>query len=184
MNNYIYAEYLEMAWEEVYSVYLDDFIKLKENKFLEEIKNDSIKGSTYRISYDVTYYHDLASVHFVLYLYSGGAHDIRFDRVYYYDLNLLKELTLSDIIEEPDHFLEDIKGIAKEELLTNHSNDIYEDENLLESGLEATLENYRYLLFDRDGLHVLFPPYQVGPWSSGEIMVVIPYERIAKYLKI
>ena len=184
MNHYIYAEYMELVYEEVYSIYLDEFIQEKENLFLEEIKNDSSKGSTYRISYDISYYHDVASIHFVLYVYSGGAHDIRFDRVYYYDLTSLKELTLVDMIEDQEQFLEEIKVLAKEELLREHKNNIYEDSELLESGLEATLENYRYILFANDGLRILFPPYQVGPWSSGEIMVNIPYKKIDKYLKI
>ena len=184
MNNYIYTEYMEMNYEEIYSIYLDEFIQKKEKLFLQEIKDESSKGSTYRLNYDISYYHDIASIHFVIYVYSGGAHDIRFDRVYYYDLASLKELYLSDVIENEELFLEELKDLAKEELLKEHKNDIYEDQELLDIGLEGTKENYCNLFFTKDGLHILFPPYQVGPWKSGEIIVNIPFEKIAKYLKI
>ena len=39
-------------------------------------------------------------------------------------------------------------------------------------------------MFEEENLKIIFPPYQVGPWSSGEIDVLIPYFKIEKYLKI
>lgn len=184
MNNYVDVIYQEMDLEDVYQIYLEEFIQEKQAVFLEEIRGESAKGSTYRMDVDTNYYHGIASIHFVMYVYSGGAHDIRFDRIYYYDLEMGKEVTLEDLLTLNSSFYETIQKYALEQLMSEKKDVIYEDENLLLEGLQADESHFKYFIFLKEGLQILFPPYQVGPWSSGEINALIPYQSIAKYLKV
>ena len=104
MNNYLTMDYHMTYIEEVSTIQLDDFIKAKQNEFLGEIKSENEKGSTYNVLVEPTFYHHIVSVHFVIYAYTGGAHDIRFDKVYYYDLEKNKEISIMDIVNFNDDF--------------------------------------------------------------------------------
>ena len=184
MNNYIDITYQEMVLEDVYQIYLEEFIREKQAVFLEEIRGESAKGSTYRMDVDTSYYHGIASIRLIMYVYSGGAHDIRFDRIYYYDLEMGKEVALEDLLTLNSNFYVEIQKYALEKLKKEKENLIYEDEKLFLDGLQPDSLHFQYFMFNEDKLQLLFPPYQVGPWSSGEISVSIPYQSIAKYLKI
>ena len=183
MNNYLAMDY-QFVYLEDYQDSLDQFIEEEQNKFIGEIQLENEKGSTYRVSCDIYFYHDLVSIHFVLYTYQGGAHDIRYDKVVYYGLDDHKKKTLDDIIVNKQEFLEKISILAKEELLNEKKELIYEDDYMLQDGLNPTDQNYQYLVFGEDSLKIIFPPYQVGPWSSGEIHAIIPYLDIASFLKL
>ena len=184
MNNYANIFYQEMDIGEVYSLDLDEVIKEKQNELLEEIKGENAKESTYNISYKLNFYHDIVTIYFTVYVYSGGAHDIRYDKTYYYDLNHGKSLKLADLITNENEFFKKISILSKE-ILENEKKDlIYKDTYLVEDGLKPTKEKFLNIIFEADSLKIIFPPYQVGPWSSGEITVKIPYQDIAQYLKI
>ena len=45
------------------------------------------------------------------------------------------------------------------------------------------LENFSLYYFDKEGLHLTFPPYQVEPWASGSIKITIPMNKLNKWLK-
>ncbi len=184
MNNYVNTFYQEMYIEEVYSFALDEVIKEKQNELLDKIKGESAKGSTYNISYKLNFYQNIATLHFTIYVYSGGAHDIRYDESYYYDLNNGKSLELKDLVTNEDEFLKKISALSKEILEKEKKEQIYEDTCLVLDGLKPTKENFGNIIFESDALKIIFPPYQVGPWSSGEINIKIPYQAIADYLKI
>ena len=183
MNNYLAMNY-QFVYLENYQDSLDQFIEEEQNIFIGEIKLDNEKGSNYRTTYTIYFYHDLVSIHFVLYTYQGGAHDIRYDKVVYYGLDDHKKKTLDDIILDKHEFLEKISILAKEELLKEKKELIYEDNYLFQDGISPTEQNYQYLVFDEEALKIIFPPYQVGPWSSGEIYATIPYLDIASFLKL
>ena len=184
MNNYLIMDYHFVYQEQGDLISLDNFIMEKKNELLEEVKLENDKGSSCNIFYDTAIREDIFSIHFILYIYTGGAHDIRYDRVFYYDLNDKKEVFLDDIIENKKDFFSVLSNKAKDKLLHEKKDLIYDDLYLLEDGLKPIEENFKYLFFDVDHLKVIFPPYQVGPWSSGEISVNIPYSDIDKYLKV
>ena len=150
----------------------------------QEIKTENEKGSTYNVLVEPTFYHHIVSVHFVIYAYTGGAHDIRFDKVYYYDLEKNKEISIMDIVNFNDDFLDLLSYEAYQYLKKEKLDLVYDDEYLLKDGLSPTKENFDYLVFENNSLKIIFPPYQVGPWSSGEINALIPYQMIEDYLKV
>lgn len=163
---------------------LEDFILEKKMQTLEEIKEENGKESTYHSSYEVFIYQNIISLHITFYVYSGGAHDIRYDQVFYYDLEHKREIFVEDLLKLNEDFLQTISKLAEEQLKEMKKEMIYDDAFLLEEGIKPVKENYRYLMFEEDQLQIIFPPYQVGPWSSGAITVQIPYFKIAKYLML
>lgn len=184
MNNYLTMDYHMTFLEEAYTIQMDDFVKEKQNVFLEEINLENEKDSPYNVFVDTSFYNHIVSIHFVIYIYTGGAHDIRFDKVYYYDLEKNKEVNILDIVDLNENFLDLLSCEAYQYLKKEKYGLIYDDEYLLKDGLSPIKENFEYLVFENNSLKVVFPPYQVGPWSSGEINFSIPYQKIANYLKV
>ena len=68
MNNYLAMNY-QFVYLENYQDSLDQFIEEEQNIFIGEIKLDNEKGSNYRVFHDTYFYHDLISIHFVLYTF-------------------------------------------------------------------------------------------------------------------
>ena len=99
-------------------------------------------------------------------------------------MNCHEEIFLDDILMYNESFLEELSVLAKDILLKEKNDVIFDDEVILDEGLMPTATNFQYLMFEEQNLKVIFPPYQVGPWSSGAIDVLIPYSKIVKYLKI
>ena len=161
---------------------LERFIDEKKTYILNEVKDENAKGSIFQFVQDMQVYQNLVSLHLTLFVDSGGAHAIRYDFVFYYDLEMKKEKKLLDFVDAS--ILEILPSLSTKELLEKHFDKIYLDEKLMYEGLKPTLVNYQNMLFSLDGVYILFPPYQVGPWSSGEIRIFFPYEMIAQYLKI
>ena len=108
MHNYSYQVHIEE------SIMLDMFIIEKKNEFLSSIEPTVAKKSTYDLSYDIKFYKNIASLHYILYVDSGGAHSIRYDKVFYYDLINNKELFLEDLITSKDEFLSFFDDISEE----------------------------------------------------------------------
>ena len=177
MHNYSYQVHIEE------SIMLDMFIIEKKNEFLSSIEPTVAKKSTYDLSYDIKFYKNIASLHYILYVDSGGAHSIRYDKVFYYDLINNKELFLEDLITHKEEFLKELSKLA-ESLLNNKQELLYDDANMVKAGLTPTNKNFQLLILAEDNLQIVFPPYQVGPWSSGAITLKIPYLSIEKYLRV
>lgn len=182
MNNYINIEFYDQVHIEE-SIMLDTFIAEKKNEFLSKIEPEIAKKSTYELSYDIYFFKNIASLHYTLYVDSGGAHSIRYDKVFYYDLIKNKEVFLEDLITNTDKFLKELSILSKN-LLKEKKKLLYDDVKMVEEGLTPTIKNFQYLIFQEDNLQIIFPPYQIGPWSSGPITIKIPYLSIEKYLKV
>ena len=73
-----------------------------------------------------------------------------------------------------------MEELSYEELIKIGAN---EDKNWLKEGTKPMLENFSLYYFDKDGLHLTFPPYQVAPWASGPIKITIPTSKLVKIIK-
>lgn len=182
MNNYINMEFYDTICIEK-SVLLDKFAVDKKNEFLSNVEQEIAKKSIYNLSYNIYFYKNIASLHYVLYVDSGGAHSIRYDKIFYYDLVNNKELFLEDLIANQESFFNKLSTLSKS-LLKEKQKLLYDEIKMIENGLSPTIENFHLLIFDVDNIQIIFPPYQVGPWSSGAINIKIPYLNVGKYLKI
>ncbi len=116
------------------------------------------------------------------YYYYGGAHGMGSSFNYLFSLKDGKRLTLKDLYEgsekefkdlalsfsmgdwkrNPDYYYESPDGTAEQE------------EKMRESFSEMISLDMN-VCFEDDGLYLIYPPYAVGPYASGEIRVQIPY---------
>lgn len=165
---------------------LERMIKQKQKVFLEEVRDSLKVGDTTKpLEYDLNINYSfvekdaILSIHFKIFQYVGGAHYEREDLIYYYDKEEDKEVPFDDLILDTDAFYAILRKECKEYLLLNKETlQIYDEEELLDEGLR----NIDYVAFGKNAIEVIFPPYQVGPWSSGEIVVEILYEKVKEYL--
>ncbi len=164
-------------------------IKKVVNTKKEEIKSLASKNSKELIenkrqyelivSSEVFEYNNIVSVHIALYSYTGGNHYIREDKMYHYN-NITSEIIPSIYIENIID-LDKLSKIAYEkciEILKERDVKSDIDYNWIEEGTRPNIENYMNWYLTKDGLNIIFTPYQIAPWSAGEIRIVAPYSQI------
>lgn len=177
----------------------DNSIKTKVNLFLEEefkqsiawfeeVKSDTAFFEDY--PYEVQYTFetgfqtefnskDFISIVLSHYQFTGGAHGNYFALGYNIDMKDGKVLSLKDIIKE-DSF--DLLAYECEQAILEK----FEANSIIEAGL---FEDEIQIPEDQDfyivpGMLVLqFDPYEIGPYSMGEIIAEIPFEKIKDILK-
>lgn len=129
--------------------------------------------------------------------YTGGAHD---NLIYFqlaYDVRTNQEITLDQLFADPLTAYQTvaqaatplaINAIAKKALGDRDSQSLTEEEkNTITTtaypGLTALAENYRYWYITNDAkLVIIFPPYQIAPWSFGEQVIAIPLQTFKNSL--
>lgn len=174
-------------------------IKLKVNLFLEEEFKQSIAWYD-EIQSDSTYYEDIPnemqysfetgftveynsknffSILLNHYQFTGGAHGNYFAFGYNIRMNDGRVLTLKDIIKE-DSF--DLLAYECEQAILEK----YEANSLIESGLfedEITILDDQDFYITPGTLVLQFDPYEIGPWSMGEVTAEIPFKKIKDLIK-
>ncbi len=113
------------------------------------------------------------------YQYTGGAHGNYYAVGYNFNLTDGQLISLKDLIKD-DSF--DLLSLECEEVILNE----YKANSLFDAGL---FENEINILPDQDfyitpdALVLQFDPYEIAPYSMGEITAEIPFERIKDLLK-
>lgn len=149
--------------------------KLEEFKQYEnynEIKND------FYTDYELHEYNGIYYLQYTIYSYTGGVHYFLINKQFTYNKNG-EILELKDFFKN-DNYLEILSKLSYEELVKIGAN---EDKNWLKEGTKPILENFSLYYFDKEGLHLKFPPYQVAPWVSGPIRITIPTSKLVKIIK-
>lgn len=149
--------------------------KLEEFKQYEnynEMKND------FYTDYELHEYNDIYYLQYTIYSYTGGVHYFLINKQFTYNKNG-EILELKDFFKN-DNYLEILSKLSYEELIKIDAN---EDKNWLKEGTKPLIENFSLYYFDKEGLHLTFPPYQVAPWVSGPIKITIPASKLAKIIK-
>lgn len=99
------------------------------------------------------------------YLYSGGAHGLGGHVYLNYSVLLNKILTLSDILKPG--FEKKLNKLIQTDLKNNHEEELFNPEAI---GEIVYPDNFR---ITPDGLEFIYAPYDIAPYSSGEIRVPI-----------
>ena len=149
--------------------------KLEEFKQYEnynEMKNE------FYTDYELHEYDDIYYLQYTIYSYTGGVHYFLINKQFTYNKNG-EILELKDFFKN-DNYLEILFKLSYEELVKIDAN---EDKNWLKEGTKPLLENFSLYYFDKEGLHLTFPPYQVAPWVSGPIKITIPASKLVKIIK-
>ncbi len=149
--------------------------KLEEFKQYENYNN--IKNDFYT-DYELHKYNGIYFLQYTISSYTGGVHYFQINNQFTYNKSGVI-LELKDFFKD-DNYLEILSKLSYEELIKIGAN---EDKNWLKEGTKPMLENFSLYYFDKDGLHLTFPPYQVAPWASGSIKITIPMNKLNKWLK-
>lgn len=176
-----------------------DSIITKVNKFLEDEfkqtiawfnetivdsfyleQNSSMIPFTYETGYQVEYNSkDFLSLTLNHYQYTGGAHGNYFAVGYNIDLEDGSVLTLNDILI--DGSTDILTYECEESILESYQANSLMEAGLFENEISLTLDQDFYLI---PGAIVLqFDPYEIGPYSMGEIIAEISFEKILDILK-
>jgi len=114
------------------------------------------------------------------YEFTGGAHGNFYAMGYTFDLNTGDLLTLDKIIRQGS--LPAITKICEQRILEMFEAESLSDAGIFEDYIDLTTDQDFFLL--SDALVFQFDPYEIAPYSMGNIEVVIPFDEIKDHLLI
>jgi len=110
-----------------------------------------------------------------IYYFVGGAHGANEIYAFNYDVAQEKEITIFDFLDNSQEGFEKLADLCKEEVTNQlQSKGVEIDDflkQMIETGTEATEENYKNFSFKYNSLTICFQQYQVAPGAMGEITV-------------
>lgn len=164
---------------------IKNYVEEKRKSFIEIVdKAGSTETSKYNfvLSAQNNQQKDIEFVHLLSFAYTGGAHYVREDKTYVYDLKSEKYLTLKDFLIEGN--FEKLKPIILEYIYEyGEKNEINLMEDWVNRGTEYENSNYEHFYLNGNGLNIIFVPYQIASWADGEIKITIPYYKLEGILK-
>ena len=171
---YCTEEELSMQADDLAEIAVDQYTATKDQNFWF-----SPYGSN--TSYEITRLDaKVLSVKVNSYDYEGGAHGYGAEWGTTIDLKNGAELALSQLAEDTPGFMNKVLEMVLEDLSGRQEEDELFD--AYESYVEQHIEETSWYL-DVAGIVLVYTPYEIGPYSSGNIAVRVPYEEIAEYMK-
>lgn len=115
----------------------------------------------------------------------GAAHPNNMSRVLNYDLANGRILETRDLFTAPDEALSFL-SVASRKVLKKEMSDISEEEwnTQVVLGTEPTRENFREVALTKEGLVVIFNPYQVAPYARGTQDILINKNELTEKLVV
>lgn len=128
------------------------------------------------------------SYFFTIYSDTLGAHPNGFFKTFTFDTDPSTSsgqagtpLALADLFTPGAKYLEELSTIARAKLPGIIGQ--YADTDYITTGTEPKEENFQTFILDNGSLTILFPPYQVGPYSIGPQTLPIPLADLKDILK-
>ena len=176
VNKLFYCTEEDLSWQ------ADDLVEMAMDQYMatkDQYGWFAPYGST--TSYEVTRLDaNVLSVKVNSYDYEGGAHGYGAEWGTTIDLKNGAELALSQLAENAPGFMNKMLEIVLEDLSGRQEADELFD--AYESYVEQHIEETGWYL-DVSGIVLVYTPYEIGPYSSGNIAVRVPYEEVAEYMK-
>lgn len=156
----------------------DEFLKMAEE--LDQVTETKLDLS---ITYTLEDLFNYKALHLTIYSFTGGSHYNKEIKSYYFNKENGEEVNITNFLEQ-NASLEDLSNLAYYYTLDYYkqANKEY-DEEWIKEGTSAKNENFSHFDITEDGLKLLFPHYQVGPYSDGEIEITIPEEKLKGIIK-
>ena len=114
--------------------------------------------------------------------YTGGAHNIQETIFLTYDLQKKKLLDINALFKT--EFQADFKNHIIEHLKSQFDNN--QNKTLAEMGFIVSEEDFPIkgnFYVTESALHIHYNPYEIGPYSTGDIHLKIPLKDIQKWLR-
>ncbi len=118
---------------------------------------------------------------FTLFVDTLGAHPNAFYRTFTFDLSTGAELKIADLFVPRSEYLTRLSAIAEFELAKSLGETA--DIDYIRQGVTPDALNFQSFAVEGDNLLLVFPPYQVAPYSAGTQEVSIPLSQLAEILK-
>lgn len=112
------------------------------------------------------------------YEFTGGAHGNFYSMGYTFDLTTGSLLSLDRVIKE--NSLDEITGICEKKIMEMFDAHSFSEAGLFEDYIELTFEQDFFLY--NDALVLQFDPYEIAPYSMGNIEVMIPLNEIKQFI--
>lgn len=114
------------------------------------------------------------------YGYEGGAHGYGAEWGTTIDLKNGAELALSQLAKDAPDFMNKVLEVVLDSLSARQEQDELFD--AYESYVEQHIEETSWYL-DAAGIVLVYTPYEIGPYASGNIAVRVPYGEVREYMK-
>ena len=161
---------------------LNDYINNKVNFYVSmfedsfNTQSDEMSNFYSLIIYYKEYvYEDYLSYVFWVESFVGGAHPDHDIWTTVYDKNNDMIIDINYLVNLDEGILEKFSLFSRDSLVYNKK---IVDTAMMMEGTLPRLENFSRFVFTKDGVLLYFPRYQVAPYSSGEFIVSIPYEKL------
>lgn len=161
---------------------IKDFIENEKKIFFENINGLEEMNMVFElfIDYNIINSGDILNIHLESYLYTGGSHGIKNDIILTYDYKKNKFLDHNYLFEK--NYLEKLSELTLSKIKSN-SNYHFFDEQLLDDGIKPVIENFDLIIFNKETFTIIFPQYQIAPWSEGVISLEFSYDELGNSIK-
>ncbi|MDE6285171.1 MAG: polysaccharide deacetylase family protein [Bacilli bacterium] len=175
-----------------YPVVENKNVKKEIEEYIENVKKDfivdveALNGTDMQydlmINYEMEEYEKVKSIHIIVYAFTGGNHYVREDKIFRYNVETGEKVYLTYFLEDTTRFpkLRELTRKYIEKYYIEHDGNM--DKEWVEKGTDELI-NYDIFRFVDEGLEITFVPYQIGPWSDGEVKIVIPNEELSGIIK-
>jgi hypothetical protein len=108
--------------------------------------------------------------------FTGGAHPNPWLVSLNFDLEQGRTLELEQMFRPGSGYLETLSRLCREDLAGRNAPEA-------ETGASPAAENFQVWTMSAKGLTIVFPPYQVAPYSEGVMEVAIPWQKLEGLLQ-
>lgn len=154
----------------------------------EAINNSTLSNLEYSLNtdYEVAQTtNSIVSILLKIYSFTGGAHGQNYNLTFNYDVLSNKQLSLQDLFKPDSNYLQTLSDISIKDLLSqSQPNPYYPDyaKDTIQQGAFPKADNFKLFTLERDGLVLIFDPYQVASYAEGTKKVKIPYHKFLHIL--
>ena len=117
------------------------------------------------------------------YEFTGGAHGMHIYETQVFDAKTGERATLDSLFASSTYLTTLSRLYADRLKLTDGVKSMSDDDWLKQGTDPSVADNYRYWYLAPDGLHTIFPPYQVAAYAAGDFDISIPYPELKGLLK-
>lgn len=143
-----------------------------------DVKMQKLDHNKYSLGIDYVTYHGARTVSYVYTIVedTGGAHPNTFYRTFTFDTQNGGSLGLGGLFTTGTKYLDLLSKQARTDLpaITKKLSGMAVDTKSIVSGTQPQEDSFQNFAIDGNTLRVIFPPYQVGPYSLGTVVDPIP----------
>jgi len=150
-------------------------IAIYRNEFAELLTTDEQSNQEYTlfITYEEYTYNNYISYIFFIEMFAGGAHPNHKLFTITYDIENNKIFTFEDLQTKYPELLNRLSEYSRHLLIRDSRVDI----DMLDAGTEPKKDNFEHFVLTKEGIKIFFDRYQIAPYVSGQIDVVVPYSH-------